>query len=981
MKKSWSQDRRKASRLEQEKAAQDAQAEAAFESLQSWTSPRLGTNTVTTAPFQYEARPDEYMKRKLVEFQDPEQDDFMEDDEEEPSFHTPGGSSRTKYSTPRVLHRADTPVMSNSSRKTTPATASPPVNVTSPFVPRVFSPDYSSTRRATAETPLSHKFVQECRLYHDSLRRFRQAKRRVLDQLEHGGDVDEARVDQDLLLSLQHACYARADTPQKDPLSVDYMEDLARKEGNFWAFLWQLRQIGLNALLYAGTDMRDSVRHFLTSQALRIDATPRELVDSLVGPNAPLSVQRWNALVVWLQSCHDALLPPNIASPRPGGGSGVGLVDGCLLSTDRESEVSRAALNLILAGRLDEAIEMASQSGLEYLGAQWSGGIVAGKEGNKSVGNPRRALWQVLMWKKAQMPENLSSKEALTIAALLSNNTTVSSDSPLLRTWERMLFAFAKAVLGRFEDELLHQHNENRRKARPSFPGTELEEYERQHLNATILVHDMEESTILQEIQAGPFPEIIAYDSFSSAIEAFWQGEQYVVSYMDNWFSLREQNDEVYLRFLVHLALYLDSLQMGSSRRFLPGAAEWKDNLINSYLDYLSSREELWHLMVLYASYLPRDELQNRLPGLIGPIESLPARKEVLSQMNEFLEDGLDRRIILKVSEQTLAEVDMSEDSSVSDARKLNCILWFSLREDLYRDGLVYANKLLRQLVLEDRIDRATTFLKEILPADIARFFEKYADADDEASHPVSGDGTSVPVATGDQCRDIHLTYICREHSALLAYLQAEQIYAEWANVLGGAQAEMVEIDDLVDNSKWTEAEASIAAHERRRKLAEGKREESHKLAMAASSALEHLEVVLKFEGGFLLEDEHGNEENGRNSELEELRSKIIPAVVDRHQEVCMETAKWMSRSLYNGVKRLGKDASGVIRDLDRVSDPNRSVFAPSFWSQRALTIMDSLTSEAYDCLPVLSPESRRKIMSTMADNTIAHLKYRSEVP
>jgi hypothetical protein len=959
---------------------QDTQAQATFDAVQSWVSPRLGTVNMTSPSLNYEGDTMDYTKRKLGSLMDsPEQDEIMVDaDAEEGLLPTPAATTRGKYSTPRALTRADTPVMSNSSKKS-PTAKTPPSNVKSPYVPPIWNtpaaagkPMTPSNTTVVHQTPLSRTFVHECRLYHDTLRRYRQEQERIDERFQQTGQTEsEDHIEQDFLGSLQEACYSRARSPPKDPLSGDPMDDEPRKEGNFWGLLRKLRQLGVEALFYDAIDVRDEVRHFLVSQAQRTHATPQNLVQSLVGRNAPLSIQRWHAFVSWLESCHDAVLPPSIARSRDTATTGVGLVDRCLLSSDRETEVTRAALNLVLAGRLEDAIEMASKSGLEYLAAQWSGGYASGKDGNKAVGNPRRALWQVLMWQKANQNVHTSSKEAVALAALLSNNVHVSLFSPLLRTWERSLYAVSKAVMGRLQDNLLHQHNECRREERPSYPGTEYKEYELQHLTNTKDMQDMPEDVIFRKVDDQPFAETQADDYASMAMKAFWTGKHEVQSYMASRGLYCLQNDEECLRFLAHLALYIDAVSAGSNNG-LASSSEWKCDLVLQYLNYLGSREELWPFMVLYASYLPPSTVLYRLPELLVPIESQPARKELLGQMNRFLEPQTDRRIISKISELILAEeevsVDLNEavDMNSAEIRKMRVLWWYSLREDLYTDGLEYANKLLRHFLLHHKLSEASDFMQEMRPPEIIDFFEAASSSTSANDNHLTPDGTE----------DKRLLSICREHAALFAYLSARQAVDDWEEVIQQCQTVPDTAGEPMDETQWNEVEASIAAHEKRRKLTDTKRHIGNNLASAANKAIEQLDSVLRFDGGFLLDED---EEGSRRRELDELRAQIIPDIVKQFQDVCMRTAQWMSESLHDGVKRLGKDASSVIQDLDKLVDPKASVFSPSFWSQQALGVMDTIAAETYECLPVYTANDRREILSVMADNMVKHLKYNSE--
>lgn len=976
---------------------ENAEAEQALVALESWASPRLGT--AAAAPFQYERSPIEWMKRTLDQVDEDDQEPMDlddDDDEQEEALRQAPGAARGRLATPRVLERADTPVMSNSSKKattTTPQTRSPAVNIQSPFVPAIYTPTASRAAVLPRATPLSRTYVQECRLYHDALRIFRQEKISVMERFDRSSVADssrvsaaeEGRLEQDFLQALQYACLARTAPLPVDPLAVNPMKDPARKEGNFWSLLSHLRRLGVQGLLYAGTDAREVTRQFVSEQAQRVEATPFELSQTMVGPKAPLCMQRWACFVAWLEDCHNRVLPTNIARPRPGGGT---TVDDCLPGSQRQPEVLKAALNLVMAGRLDDAIDMAAKSNLEYLAAQWSGGTPAGKSGNQMTGNPRRPLWQALMWKKAELEEKTTPREDVALAALLSNHVSMALKHPSLRTWERALYTLSRAVVSRWQDEMSLQHNQNRRQARPPYPGTEWEDYEEQNLQNSSNIKDMTEGQMIREIMSTPFDEMRDEDPYSTAMVAFWIGESFVQSYMDDWYNALAQNDEDYVRFMAHLALYLDSLTLGGSPQTLSGVDQWKNGCVKRYLDLLASREELWHMVVLYAAFLPTSEILKTLPSLLVPIDSQPARKELLRQMEDFLAPGLDREILLLLARLTLEEVDFTEDllrPTALDDKKMRAVLWFSLRQDLVADGLLYANRLLRQFLLDDKITAANHFVSDIRPAEIADFFEEASRVvGDDTRLPVDADGNAL-MALDHEAADEHIKEARREHAALLAYLHAEQSMNYWKAVLGRAEAVPPEVDDPIDKSHLNEVEAVVAQSEERRKLAEEKRSASHKVTVAANEALEQLDAVLKFAGGWLLVEEHsGNiisdEEKAHRDELERLRSKVIPSIIRQYREVCMETADWMSKSLYDGMKRLDKGAMDVLLDLDKSNPPKESALAPSYWTKRALTVVDAATTETYDCLGVVKSTTRREILSLMAETMVVHLKYTSDV-
>ena len=129
MEKGRSDNPRKAARLQREEAALHAEAEEAFAALSSWVSQRE-MPSATKPSFQLERDPVEWMKRQSID------DSYMAMDEDfdYETLQQPPASPRGRalLGIPRAIQRADTPVMSNSSRKT--QEKSPPVNLQSPYI-------------------------------------------------------------------------------------------------------------------------------------------------------------------------------------------------------------------------------------------------------------------------------------------------------------------------------------------------------------------------------------------------------------------------------------------------------------------------------------------------------------------------------------------------------------------------------------------------------------------------------------------------------------------------------------------------------------------------------------------------------------------------------------------------------------------------------------------------------------------------------
>jgi hypothetical protein len=1001
---SQTEKRRQAARQQQREAGKERETQEAVETLRSWTSPRVGV-------FQYERSPVDWMKHTLQQSNDGNDDDdeVLPDASDDDYFEEalrPGRALPVRaFTTPRVLQRAETPVMSNSSRgsKGIMETPGTPPGVQSPvYVPTPASQLPQILARAT---PLSVSYVQECRAYHSALGVFRKDKQRLVARMDRsqeseaptGGEEwarsvgrftvqftqDANRLDTDFLQSLRDSCYIRAAPLKDDPLQVNPMKDPARLEGNFWALLADLRSLGLEAIMWpadneAQLTRRSEIAHFQNQWAQNVGATPLQLSQALRGPEAPLMVRRLLTIQRWLEQCHDRVLPSGTARSRHTKEVGF---SGAFSATDRDDEILRAALNLLLAGRLDDAIVMASSSGLEHKAAQWSGGQPAGKVGNKKTGNTHRALWQTLMWKKAALQDQKTSNDESAVAALLSDHVKVALDNPSLRTWERAMYAFVRATVGRIEDEMLYRHNGHRRQERPSYPGTDILTYEEERVKATKAAHHMSETAIVQAVTAAPFDEMRNQSPFGTTMEAFCEGASTIEMYMKNWLAHlvgeEEDDDTDLLRFLAHLALYLDSLQA------LPDMTELKDTIVTRYLGHLASREELWHLLVLYASFLPAAVILQSLPPLLLNIESQQARQEIVSQMNESLGD-FDREVLAEVARCSLEETDLAAEDgqtiSVSDDKKMRVVLWFTLRSEFVPDGLIYANRLLRQFLLSGKVAAANHFIRDVCPAAIV---EVVGEATPTGDVDASGNTTMDPEV---MLLDDPLEESRAEHHALTTYLEAEAAVADWKAVLDTVPAVPPEIDDKLDKSRLNEKETAIALSTERRALAEEKRANCSQVTKAADKALLLLDGVLKYPGGWLLFEEEqatGGSFNTlkgqRRIELKELRSKLVPSMVVRYRHVCMETAAWMSESLDDGVQRLDQKRAKVVATLDVSTKAELSSLSPTFWTKRAVQIIDAVASDAYGCHSVLTLHDRKQILAGQSETMVAHLKYSSD--
>jgi len=134
----------------------------------------------------------------------------------------------------------------------------------------------------------------------------------------------------------------------------------------------------------------------------------------------------------------------------------------------------------------------------------------------------------------------------------------------------------------------------------------------------------------------------------------------------------------------------------------LLGATECKNEVLLRYLRHLASWEELWHMLVLYASQIPQGTLIliECLPELLARVESQDERKVIVGQMRDLLPvGGLDLVVLKRVVQLVLEEQDLvvtPDTPTRLDARKLKAILWLSFHEEHIGDALIFANTLIR---------------------------------------------------------------------------------------------------------------------------------------------------------------------------------------------------------------------------------------------------------------------------------------------
>jgi hypothetical protein len=966
--------------------------------LQQFTSPKLGS----LPPRSSSAYDDSIMMDD--EDEDMDAVEWMKRDlQQDYRYKSPVTPKRTP-----ILERADTPVMSNSSSKlhqtpdeqSSPAIQEPVQTPGNAFqaIPR---PKVHSPRAVSAPAVLATKahhpnqspFVY--RRYHDTLWNYLKAKRslsRSLD-LERQGQALEAmtlddagpttsslasreqRAELDYLSQLQQLCWS---TPSPETFL----------EGDCWMLLVTLRQLGLSALVWDndGVSTAQNKRAqtgFLQQLASLIEETPSQILQRLASNQAPLVLQRRYSILQWIQTCLDQVrVPPKTTSALARNTATVSHPDDSetpsLVPEATQQQLLQASLSYILAGRLDDAKALVRSNGQPWRAAAWSGGQAIGYEKTpnpetktmdvRPTGNPDRFLWKRQVWKNGRRLSAASSSSSTAtveaaISALLANDVPTCLANPHLRTWSQALGATFMGLWGRSEDEVLHLHNTQRRNHTKNlpFPGTQNAILESEQLMATSQLAGMTELQALQLLSCSPFGEIHDQGSYERAMAAFCVGKSAILDFLHNETEqvVAQTQDQqtasdaalAQLRFLTHLALFLDSLQVSTTPVVLSGLTEQKNQVVFRYVQYLESRPELWHLVTLYVSLLPDERLLEWYPSMLVKVLEDTERQSMLESMQ-----SLFPHLQVHVLKQTVRLCLGSR--TASDDIKCLSIQWLLYDEHHAGEALICSNILLRELFLEnddDKIEAAIGFVDDYLPEDLVDR------AEHSLHHESSSDATKVTNAR-------------TEHLAFLSYLEAYRTFGKWKDILADTPTNIADsLAKQIDLNNLNHSEHEIAIKRRVRDWASQKKKHFETLLQAAEHARKVLYSVLTHPGGWLaLEEEDidsmvvDDEGQKRRKDMQTIRSRYLVLAVNLYHQVCEETASWMSRSLDDAMHIMTRDEA-----LKSLQDKS---YQPDVWYQNAMDLAIVIADDRYGIHKALGPNALKDILAKLAETAVSKL-------
>ena len=806
---------------------------------------------------------------------------------------------------PESPERVGTPVMSNLT--TTPDDQEYPVNVKSPWLEQR-SP---AVQKPPPPRLDSHTHYHR---YYLALLNFCRGQRSLQElygtQHDTGDDPMEG-----VVVSTVNA----NDKRQQEELilQLDFLRSLntlcwddggdkkTQKQGNFWNLLVRLRPH--HGLLLWEDDPASKRQHQLALEAYQQDLVSNHH-DS---PEQPLILQRRHLLIQWLQDCFGRQTHAPITSTSTAVVYQNDLTTG-LPETDQDAQLLHTALQLIVAGRLSEAREAARQRGVPWRAAVWT------------VNAENYFLWKRMLWLAAEKINKSNNPTEAAIYALLSSHWKQALDNPSLRTWEHGFLAGLWCLRDRHDDEVRARR------------GCDSKTKEREYLEGTSEMVGLDEADVINILATTPFVEMQCNDVVTSATAAFVRGKASVSAFLG---SAPQDNDEDALCFLTHLVLYLDSLAPST---LTPVVGSSKDRLLRRYVEeVLAACEDLWYMMVLYASLLPPQDVLEVLPTYLSRLEAPNDKERIVQQLREFLTPGLDLQVLIRVVQQQVRFPD--------DARKMKSILWLTVDESHAGEALLASNQLLRQFVTANKLVSALALVRKVKHE---KFLEIVSDA------LLQQDGVQV------ECSG-NLENAQSEFYAWQVYLEALSTFEDWRQVVQEEPSSSYATETL-PSRRLNQTEAAIATQLERRTVIQDKRKAMARVVQAANDAQTAFQSVLEHPGGWLFVEDATD-----NRELPNLRQALLPQVVQLYQDVCLQTADWLSRALDDAAKRMDDDRSAVLKALDDQQVSLSSPLSAVFWATKALDVVQLVVSDTFKIGEVFSTAELKVLLERASDAAV----------
>jgi len=666
----------------------------------------------------------------------------------------------------------------------------------------------------------------------------------------------------------------------------------------------------------------------------------------------------------------------------------------------------------------------------------------------EEVGNPQRRQWKKQCQLVSQQLEKVlqstsqsSSPNSNSLAvvyeaalfAILARDVPRAVSNPWMRNWTSTLWIYMSALVDATCDSLLEAHAIMRlaKGKRYPYPGTTERFEESVNDYADSLSTLRNESVVLTAMATSPYESVkseATLDPYRLCCSAIFMGQNAIIDYILQFVVPRclpkdRTGDEFLsthtLRFVAHFTILM---QFGYGDRLLPKNREQSVHessfhhemmlVLRRYIESLTQQRHL-PLVALYTSLLPYDDLVETYSELLSGIDDDKDRGLTLLLARENFHSGVDLAILRKVVRNSLVKKSLNNESPLKialkqgdaqtgsfvsilshDYKRMRSVMWFCFYPEHRLDSIIFANSLLRRLLIEslspikqttstdlsiaaEKISACKIFLSQLFPMDSRDA------AEDSLMHILANNGS----LSADEIELLRLTADAslNEHSALIAFLEAHTAFEDWRQVIAICQESQPSNPQITPEgrlSSWSAAEIDIARQNEIRKFNRTMAELARTAIHCTFTAQQKLMNVLYFDGGWMdptggtglqivgpsCPSEWAMAE--RIEEMKTLQSVLLPLTVFMLHSVLDGAASW-ANNFTLGASTTLDDIKKLLVDIDDLS-----CLEPAFWQRRALLISDMVASDESGLSKQFSSVDLANFLKCMAEAAVKLSSY-----
>ncbi|KAL7465520.1 hypothetical protein ACHAXS_005838 [Conticribra weissflogii] len=725
-----------------------------------------------------------------------------------------------------------------------------------------------------------------------------------------------------------------------------------------------------------------------------------------------------------------------------------------------DARLLRACFRLFQSGRGRDAMELTTECGQPWRAIGWVGGEYENKHDDDAVdvasgGYAARTLWKrrcrqiaKLLGRRgstrnddgAKHPPGLQRRWHPSLAyeagilALLSDSADVALENPVFDSWEDAVQAVLSAERGIVEEKVLRRHNRARVEAAGGkdavfpFPGMVVAEDDQDDQNesdvGSIVGHDADLGAALGMLNGSAIEAVRegSGDPFRNGMMSFMIGGSAVKEYLEEAavlaVQLKEEDEASFLRFAVHLVLYVDGvLPELSSRLAIPvddagaeeGTMSLRECLLLRYVSFLASKRNLWSHVALYASLLSPPRMIDTYADFLIRVHGDAERQMTLEQARELFPEGADivvlrnvvREMILgdhedftRLPGESLAPAGISP----ANMRMMRSILWMCYHPEHMPDALVCANMLLRRFFLLNEAEASDPsqsnlydskyFIDRVLPKNLLDVA-----ADPSSSNSIGGNAPRVPEPTVQNLKAEFLSFE--------SFLEAHTKYAQFLDVISKTSPCHNAKSGASNRDKRSAVESEISDKMERNAFRQRKVAVCKIVIEAARRASDGLMGVLTFAGGWLVDFDDDDDDSMehvesavdagemelRAEEMKEIRSAFLPAAVSMLHDVLDKTASWMEQMVHDALNQFGGSASeDILLSLFHTFDETyrssssqasmaevvtTSQAAPAYWYKKAVSLMSIVANDSYGIHDTFRDDEMEELLRLLAESYV----------